>query len=152
MGPDGPPREVLSHAAQGSLSSSAVASLGLLIVSVVFSLAGQLTLKSAMTRVGRIGAAEVVEPVETLARAAREPRLWVGLAAFGISALFWLVVLSRVPLSVAYPFVGLSYVGIVLLSRTVLHESVPPLRWVGVCVVSLGIALVGLSFRRASGI
>ncbi len=152
MDPDGPPRELLDRAAGGVLSASALASLGLLLVSVVFSLVGQLTLKSAMTRVGRIGAAEVVEPVETLARAAREPRLWVGLAAFGISAVFWLVVLSRVPLSVAYPFVGLSYIGIVLFSRMILHESVPPLRWLGVCVVSLGIALVGLSFRRASGI
>jgi drug/metabolite transporter (DMT)-like permease len=87
----------------------------------------------------------------TLLDAAREPRLWAGLALFGISAVFWLVVLSKVPLSFAYPFVGLSYIVIVLVARVVLHEHVPALRWVGVAVVAIGIAIVGVSFRRAAG-
>jgi drug/metabolite transporter (DMT)-like permease len=124
------------------------ASLGLLVVSVVFAVAGQLTLKSAMDEVGRIGRAEFRAPADTLARAVKEPRLWAGLALFGISALFWLVVLSRVPLSVAYPFVGMSYIFIVLFSRLILHEHVPGLRWVGVAVVAAGIAIVGFSFTR----
>ncbi|MFP5299463.1 MAG: hypothetical protein ACLGHL_10795, partial [Actinomycetota bacterium] len=70
---------------------------------------------------------------------------------FGISALFWLVVLSRVPLSVAYPIVGVSYILIVLLGRFVLHETVPTMRWIGVFVVATGIAIIGLSFRRVAG-
>jgi drug/metabolite transporter (DMT)-like permease len=120
-------------------------------VSVCFAVAGQLTLKTAMDRVGRIGEAEMAAPADTLLRAAREPFLWVGLALFGISALFWLVVLSRVPLSVAYPFVGLSYVVIVAFARFVLHEQVPLLRWAGVLLVVSGIVVIGLSFRRAAG-
>jgi multidrug transporter EmrE-like cation transporter len=130
---------------------SELISLALLLVSICFAVAGQLTLKAAMTEVGRIGSAEVASAADTIARAAREPRLWAGLALFGISAAFWLVVLSRVPLSVAYPFVGLSYVIIVLLSRYVLHERVPSMRWFGVCVVAAGIAIIGLSFARGRG-
>lgn len=84
-------------------------------------------------------------------RAAREPRLWLGLFLFGVSAVFWLVVLSRVPLSVAYPIVGVSYILIVLLGRFVLHETVPAMRWIGVFVVAAGIAIIGLSFRRVAG-
>ncbi|MFN2595029.1 MAG: EamA family transporter, partial [Actinomycetota bacterium] len=87
----------------------------------------------------------------TLMRAARQPKLWVGLALFGISAIFWLLVLSKVPLSVAYPFVGVSYIVVVLVSRFVLHEHVPILRWLGVAVVAAGIAIVGFSFRRITG-
>lgn len=132
--------------------AGAVISIGLLLVSVVFAVAGQLTLKSAMTHIGRIGAAQVSSPSQTIARSAREPRLWAGLALFAISAVFWLVVLSRVPLSVAYPFVGVSYVLVVAFSKVFLHEDVPALRWLGVVVVAAGIAIVGLSFRRVSGV
>ncbi len=123
-------------------------SIVMLLVSVGFSVAGHVTLSAAMQQVGRIGRAEVSAPWQTLLQAARYPKLWLGLFLFGISSLFWLVVLSRVPLSVAYPFVGLSYVIIVFLARFALHEQVPPLRWAGVTLVSLGIVVVGLSFRR----
>jgi multidrug transporter EmrE-like cation transporter len=125
-----------------------VVSIALVIVSVGFAIAGQLTLKSAMNHVGRIGGAEVRATGETAVRIAREPRLWAGLFLFGISSMFWIVVLSRVPLSVAYPFVGISYIAIVLLSRLVLHENVPALRWIGVFVVATGIVIIGLSFRN----
>ena len=123
--------------------------MGLLLVSVFFAVAGQLTLKSAMDSIGRIGKNSALGDV--VAKAAKEPLLWVGLFLFGISALFWLVVLSRVRLSVAYPVVGISYIVIVLLARFRLHEHVPPLRWVGVSIIALGIAVIGLSFRTNSG-
>jgi multidrug transporter EmrE-like cation transporter len=126
-------------------------SIALLLVSVLFAIGGQFTLKSAMDRVGRIGSAQVSAAGDTILRAAKEPRLWVGLGLFGISALFWLVVLSRTPLSVAYPFVGISYILVVLVSRVFLEENVPLLRWAGVVFVALGIALIGLSFRRVTG-
>ena len=153
MALDPPPTETLQQSLESTNRPTVSAvSLGLLLVSVVFAIAGQLTLKSAMEEVGRIGAREVSAAGETVKRAVKEPRLWIGLVLFGVSALFWLVVLSRVPLSVAYPFVGVSYILIVGFSRFLLHEHVPTLRWIGVFVVAIGIAIVGLSFRRASGL
>ncbi len=149
--PPGSIPDVVEAAAGRSPRASALIVGILLVVSVSFAIAGQLTLKRAMEHVGRIGTAQVTAPGETLARVAKEPLLWIGLTLFGVSAVFWLVVLSHVPLSVAYPVVGLSYVLIVLFARLVLHEHVPPLRWAGVIVVALGIAIVGLSFRRATG-
>lgn len=147
-----PPPDALPIAAPGSRISSII-SFGLLFVSVIFAIAGQFTLKSAMDpdRIGRIGTAQVSRPMDTVTRALKEPRLWVGLTLFGVSALFWLIVLSRVPLSVAYPIVGLSYIIVVAIARVFLHEQVPPLRWVGVAVVAVGIALVGLSSKTVSG-
>lgn len=143
--------DLIEAAASRSPRASAIIVGALLLTSVSFAIAGQLTLKTAMTRVGRIGTAQVNAPAETISRVAKEPLLWTGLALFGISAAFWLVVLSHVPLSVAYPVVGLSYILIVLFSRLVLHEHVPSLRWLGVIVVAIGIAIVGLSFKRATG-
>lgn len=153
MAMDLPPSEALTESLPPSAASSGVSavSVALLVVSVVFAIAGQITLKSAMREIGRIGAQEVSNAGETLTRAAKEPRLWFGLFLFAVSALFWLVVLSRVPLSVAYPFVGVSYILIVAFARYFLHEHVPTLRWIGVAVVALGIAIVGFSFKRATG-
>jgi drug/metabolite transporter (DMT)-like permease len=123
----------------------------MLAISVAFAVAAQFTLKAAMNEVGRIGSTEIAAVGDTVTRTLKEPRLWLGLTLFGISALFWLVVLSRVDLSVAYPFVGLSYIIVVLFSRLFLHEQVSALRWLGVVVVAAGIAIIGFSFRGTTG-
>jgi drug/metabolite transporter (DMT)-like permease len=68
--------------------------------------------------------------------------VWAGLVLFGVSALVWLVVLSRASLSFAYPFASLTYVLIVLFDRFWLNESVPALRWGGVALIIAGIVLV----------
>jgi multidrug transporter EmrE-like cation transporter len=146
-----PPPEVLQPVAADHSGSSTLFSFGMLVVSVVFAVAGQFTLKTAMNEVGRIGATELAAAGDTFFRTLKEPRLWLGLTLFGISAMFWLVVLSRVDLSVAYPFVGLSYIIVVLLSRLFLNEQVTALRWLGVVVVAIGIAIVGFSFRGTTG-
>ncbi len=146
-----PPPEILQPVATGHSGSSTLFSFGMLVISVVFAVAGQFTLKSAMNEVGRIGATELAAAGDTIARTLKEPRLWLGLTLFGVSALFWLVVLSRVDLSVAYPFVGLSYIIVVLFSRLFLNEHVTALRWLGVVVVAVGITIVGLSFRGTTG-
>jgi multidrug transporter EmrE-like cation transporter len=146
-----PPPEALQPVASGHSSSSTLFSLVMLAISVGFAVAAQFTLKLAMNSVGRIGSTEIAAAGETISRALREPRLWLGLTLFGVSAVFWLVVLSRVDLSVAYPFVGLSYIVVVMFSRLFLHEQVSALRWIGVVVVAVGIAIIGFSFRGTTG-
>ena len=147
-----PPEALPEPLAAGPRPVVSAVSMALLLVSVVFAIAGQLTLKSAMEQIGRIGVQEVSAPADTIARAVKEPRLWAGLFLFGVSAIFWLVVLSRVPLSVAYPIVGVSYILIVAFSKLVLHEHVPTIRWIGALVVAVGIAIIGMSFKTTSGV
>jgi drug/metabolite transporter (DMT)-like permease len=71
-----------------------------------------------------------------------------GLAIFGLSAVVWLLVLSRASLSFAYPFASLTYVLILLADRFVLHEEIPFLRWVGVAAIVTGIILVAQTPHR----
>ena len=68
--------------------------------------------------------------------------VWGGLVLFGLSAVVWLFALSRASLSFAYPFAALSYVLILVFSVLVLHETVQPLRWLGVAFIVTGIVLV----------
>jgi drug/metabolite transporter (DMT)-like permease len=70
------------------------------------------------------------------------PAIYAGLFLFGLSALVWLVVLSRASLSFAYPFAALTYVLILRFDLFILDETVPPLRWAGVALIVAGIFLV----------
>lgn len=121
----------------------------LAILSVMVATAGQLLLRAGMVRVGRIGYAQLSRPARLALQIAAEPRVLLGLGIFGVSAAVWLIVLSRAPLSLAYPFAGLTYVLTALFSRYVLHESIPGLRWMGILFIIAGIVLVG---RTAPGI
>ena len=70
------------------------------------------------------------------------PLIWAGIAAYTIDLGAWLFVLSRLPLSVAFPLASLSYCGIALASRFVLRETVSAGRWAGTVLIALGAAIV----------
>ena len=105
---------------------------------------GQVLLKQGVTRVGPLllnahGAGRLV------VAATRGGRLLAGLALYGVSAVLWLFGLSRVDLSYAYPLLALNMVLVTLGARFVLGERVSRLRWAGVALIALGIALVAVS-------
>jgi drug/metabolite transporter (DMT)-like permease len=115
----------------------------MILLSVALAAVAQLALKTGMNNVN----AELTPVTFSLnGRSLRvlvaEPFVWAGLVLFGISALVWLVVLSRASLSFAYPFAALTYVTILLFDHFVLDEQVPALRWAGVACIALGIFLV----------
>ncbi len=116
--------------------------IGVIVLSVVLAAAAQLTLKYGMTRAGEIKSEHIQEPVQTVLRVARQPAVWGGLILFGVSAVFWLIVLSRVSLSFAYPFAALTYVLILLFDRFILKSDVSGLRWVGVFLIISGIVFI----------
>lgn len=120
-------------------------SLFLIVVSVSLGVVGQLSLKVGMNRVGAIDAASLARPVETLLSVFSMPLVWLGLACYGLSALFWLVILSRLELSRAYLMLASMYVLIPLVSWLFLGERIPPMRWVGMVVVVLGVVIVARS-------
>lgn len=69
----------------------------------------------------------------------------LGVVAYGIATLVYLYILGRSHLSWAYGFVGFSYIFTTILAYTVLGEYVGPERWIGVVVIAVGTALIGLS-------
>lgn len=75
----------------------------------------------------------------------QSPLVLLGLALYGVGALAWIMVLSRLNLSYAYPFLALNFVLITLISRLVLGEMIPTLRWFGLGFICIGILLVARS-------
>lgn len=118
--------------------------IGLILVSVGLAALAQLTLKHGMNQVTRGGVVplELSEPVETFRRIATNLSVWLGLGTFVVSAGVWLIVLSRAPLSFAYPFASLTYVLILLFDRFVLHQPISGVRYGGVALIVAGLVLI----------
>lgn len=115
------------------------------LTSITLATAGQLLLKAGM---GQVGAdLSLADFAGLLPRVLTNGLVLAGLASFGVSAVFWLVTLSRVPLSTAYPMVSLTYVLIVAWSALVLGERPGFLTWGGTALIVGGISLVGLGVR-----
>jgi len=112
-----------------------------ILVSVSLAVVGQLLLKIGMLRMGRFPL-NISTIVQQYTRVLLNPFIIAGIIGFALSMLVWLYVLSRLELSVAYPFVALNYVLILFASHFLLKETITPLKIMGVAVVVIGVYLV----------
>ena len=78
-------------------------------------------------------------------RLAIEPHILGGLACYVVSVVVWVVGLSRVPVSVAYPMLSLGYVVNAIAAYYLLGETVNPMRLAGIAVIIAGVLLVARS-------
>jgi len=119
----------------------------LILIDVLFSVAGQLILKRGMMEVGEINAAFFSNPLAGVWRMfTTTPYVILGLAMYVVGAFIWLIVLSRANLSYAYPMVALTYVLVPLAAWLLLNEPpIPPLRWAGMALIIAGVILVAQS-------
>lgn len=116
-----------------------LSSLIVLLVAVGLAASGQVLLKHGMTEAANkakeLGRSLPVTAIGNL-------WVWLGLLVFGISALAWMLTLSRVPLNVAYPFNALGYLVILTASVMVLHEKVNAWTVLGSLMVVSGLVVV----------
>ena len=119
-----------------------VKSLMLIMVCIMIGSVGQLLFKSGMLQVGRIGVAEVSRPVATLTLIFTNVHILAAIPLYAGALIMWLIVLSRLQLSFAYPFLALNYVINAFLAQAILGEQIPALRWVGIGLICGGVILI----------
>jgi drug/metabolite transporter (DMT)-like permease len=120
-------------------SKLSLVSVILVLCSVGLAATGQLMLKNGM-RVATERAA--AEDGSLIIKAATSPFVIFGLMIFAVSAVTWLATLSRVPLSIAYPFNALGFITILIGSAYILGEKTNVWTWIGTSVVVVGILIV----------
>jgi len=121
-------------------AGGAVKTIALLLVAVALGVTGQIFLKQGVSAEGPInGLSRGL--LTTLVR----PLVITGFVCYGLSSLFWLVVLSRTELSFAYPMVALGYVLVVFLSWLVFKEGITWTRVGGLALICIGVVIVGLT-------
>ena len=76
------------------------------------------------------------------------PYVWVAIVFVILSLITWLHVLRYIPLSIAFPISQVVHVLVPLCSWLVLGEDIISLRWCGIALVSLGLAVVAKPVAR----
>ena len=107
--------------------------------------AGQLLLKHVMRGVGPIALAQAASPWRIIRQLVLNPTFLLAVALYAVGFVIWLVVISKLDLSYAYPILALSYSLVPLLSWLAFGEHISPMRWVGIAIICAGVAVVGLS-------
>ena len=110
-----------------------LASFSFILVGVLLNATAQLLLKAG-TNAMPLGL-----------RLAVEPHILAGLACYVVSVVVWVVALSRVPVSIAYPMLSIGYVVNALAAWYLLGEAVTPMRLVGIGIIVLGVFIVARS-------
>jgi drug/metabolite transporter (DMT)-like permease len=109
-----------------------------LTVSVVCVFVSELLLKRGATDVAEPDSAWSWTGVNGLA----SPLVWWAILLIIASFISWLYVLRYIPLTVAYPLSRIVDVLVPLGCWIFLRESISPLRWCGIALVVIGLALI----------
>jgi drug/metabolite transporter (DMT)-like permease len=112
----------------------------LLFFNVLLTVIGQILFKHGMNMIGRISSMQ--DAIGKLTQAFLNPYILSGIAIYGFTTLVWLVILSRVKLSIAYPMLSSGYVLSILFSWMLFKESIPKVRIIGALIICIGVYLV----------
>ena len=120
------------------------AGYSLILFGVLLNATAQLLLKAGTNAVGRFEfAAHNIVPVAT--RVAFEPHIMAGMLCYAVSLVVWIMGLSRVEVSVAYPLLSLGYVINAVGAWYLFGESVGAMRVAGIGFIIVGVYLIARS-------
>jgi drug/metabolite transporter (DMT)-like permease len=113
---------------------------------VLLNAVAQLLLKAGASSAGQISLAAGSPALwRTAASLIQHPAILGGLACYAISVVVWIVALSRVQVSIAYPMLSIGYVVNALMAWWLFGEDVNAQRWLGIGVIVVGVVLVARS-------
>jgi drug/metabolite transporter (DMT)-like permease len=123
-----------------------VITLLIALVAILLLVGGQTLLKLGLNEIGGVSilGGDLVGSFLVLFRT---PWIILGFLCYGISAILWLDVLSKMDFSLAFPLVSLTYVFALIIGRFLFHETVGPERIGGVLLIMAGLFFVVRSGR-----
>jgi len=121
-----------------------IVSFCIILTGVMLNAAAQLALKASVKEIGAIGL-NFSSSSSAFLRLAFEPFLWAGLICYAISVVVWILALSRVDVSIAYPMLSMGYVVNALFAWQLFGESMNLARIIGMGIVLLGVYVLARS-------
>jgi drug/metabolite transporter (DMT)-like permease len=111
---------------------------GLWLLNIVLDTGGQLAFKAAA------GDSDAGDGLARWKYMAMRPWLWLGVGCYVIEFLVWIAFLSLIPLSEGVLLGSINIVAIMLAGRFLFGEKLTRLRVLGIALVTLGVAIVGI--------
>jgi multidrug transporter EmrE-like cation transporter len=118
--------------------------LGLVLAAIVIGTCGQLLLKAGTNVVG-VFAFTLENALPVGIKLGGEPRILGGIGCYVVSLSCWILALTRVEVSVAYPMVALGFALNAALAWWMLGEAVTPIRMLGIGIIIVGVWVVARS-------
>ena len=116
-------------------------SFSLIFVGVMLNVAAQLLIKAGTNRIGYFEfSPENILPIGM--RLATEPTIAGALFCYALSVVIWILALSRVPVSIAYPLLSMGYVVNAVAAWYLFNEAFNPIKVVGIGVIILGVLIL----------
>lgn len=115
--------------------------LSLILISVSLSVVAQILLKHGMSN-SAVQTALNSDAITAGITVFTNMSVIAGLSAYVASAGIWLLVLSKIDVSKAYPFVGIGFIGTMLFAYWFLNEPLTATKVVGTLLVLAGVLLV----------
>jgi multidrug transporter EmrE-like cation transporter len=116
----------------------------LVLAGVLLNACAQLLLKAGTNRVGEF-AFSLANLVPIGSKIALSPYIVGGLGCYVVSVVVWILALSRVPVSVAYPMLSIGYIVNALAAWALFGESLGAQKLVGIGFIVVGVFLVARS-------
>ncbi len=119
-------------------------SFSLVLCGVLLNAAAQLLLKAGTNAIGAFEfSRENIVPVGW--KLASEPHIITGLACYVVSVVVWIMALSRVEVSIAYPMLSIGYVVNAIAAWYLFGEAVTMMRLTGIGFIIIGVFIVARS-------
>jgi multidrug transporter EmrE-like cation transporter len=112
-----------------------------LFAGVLLNAGAQLLLKAGANVLGVITLSVDNWPAQ-FGRMALERHIVAGLACYAVSVVVWIIGLSRVPVSIAYPMLSLGYIINAVAAQYLFGEAVTLSRWFGIGFIVVGVWLM----------
>ena len=119
-------------------------SFALVLFGVLLNAAAQLLLKAGTNAIGHFEF-NVANALPIGLKVAAQPFILGGLACYAVSVVVWILALSRVEVSVAYPMLSIGYVVNAVAAYLLLGEAVTVQRLVGIGIIVVGVYIVARS-------
>ena len=119
-------------------------SFSLVLAGVLLNAAAQLLLKAGTNRIGEF-AFSMANVLPVGSKVATSPFILAGLACYAVSVVVWILALSRVPVSVAYPMLSIGYIVNAFAAWMLFGESLAVQKLVGIGFIVVGVFLVARS-------
>lgn len=119
-------------------------SLAIIMTGVLLNAAAQLLLKAGTNAVGHFEfSAQNIVPIGM--KLAFEPHIAGGVACYVVSVVVWILGLSRVEVSIAYPMLSIGYVLNAAAAWYLFGESLTAQKLIGITFIVVGVFLVARS-------
>jgi multidrug transporter EmrE-like cation transporter len=113
----------------------------LVLTGVLLNAVAQFALKASVRDLGVI-ALSPADAVPVALRLAAEPWLWLGMACYGISVAVWILALSRVEVSIAYPMLSIGYIVNAMAAWAWLGETMSLAKIGGIAIITIGVLVL----------